>query len=95
MQIDKDTLQKIAHLARLELAEKDTEKMMQDMSNILSFVEKLNEVNTEGVTPLTTLSHEINALREDEVKPHMDHTEALKNAPKKDDDFFRVPKALD
>lgn len=95
MQIDKDTLQKIAHLARLELAEKDTEKMMQDMSNILSFVEKLNEVNTEGVTPLTTLSHEINALREDKVKLHMDHTEALKNAPKKDDDFFRVPKVLD
>ncbi len=95
MKIDKKTLQKIAHLARLEFDEKDTEKMMQDMSNMVSFVEKLNEVDTTGVEPLTTMSHEINALREDEVKTHLDHEEALKNAPKKDADYFRVPKVLE
>ncbi len=95
MKIDKETLNKIAHLARLEFDEKDAEKMMQDMTNMVSFVEKLNEVDTSGVEPLTTMSHEINALREDEVKPHLDHELALKNAPKKDTDYFRVPKVLE
>lgn len=95
MNIDKETLNKIAHLARLEFDEKDAEKMLADMSNIISFVEKLNEVNTDGVEPLTTMSHEINALREDEVKPHLAHELALKNAPKKDADYFRVPKVLE
>ncbi len=95
MKIDKDTLAKIAHLARLEFDEKDAEKMMQDMSNMVSFVEKLNEVDTTGIEPLTTMSHEINSLREDEVKPHLDHDLALQNAPKKDADFFRVPKVME
>jgi len=95
MNIDKDTLNKIAHLARLEFDEKDSEKMMKDMNNIISFVEKLNEVNTDGVEPLTTMSHEINALREDEVRPHLSHDLALSSAPKKDSDYFRVPKVLE
>jgi aspartyl-tRNA(Asn)/glutamyl-tRNA(Gln) amidotransferase subunit C len=95
MKINRELLDKIAHLARLELNEKDAEKMMQDMTAIIDWMEKLNEINTDGVEPLTTMSHEINALREDEVKPHLDHTAALKNAPKKDLDYFRVPKVLD
>jgi aspartyl-tRNA(Asn)/glutamyl-tRNA(Gln) amidotransferase subunit C len=95
MKIDKDTLNKIAHLSRLEISEKDTDQILKDMNNIVAFVEKLNEVNTDGVEPLTTMSHEINALREDEVKPHLDHNRALKNAPKKDEDYFRVPKVLE
>lgn len=95
MNIDKETLNKIAHLARLEFEEKDSEKMLQELSNIISFVEKLNEVDTEGIEPLTTMSHEVNALRTDEVKPHLDHDLALKNAPKKDADYFRVPKVLE
>jgi aspartyl-tRNA(Asn)/glutamyl-tRNA(Gln) amidotransferase subunit C len=95
MKINREVLDKIAHLARLEFDEKDAEKMMKDMTAIVSWVEKLNEVDTEGVEPLTTMSHEINSLREDEVKPHLDHDEALKNAPKKDSDYFRVPKVLE
>jgi aspartyl-tRNA(Asn)/glutamyl-tRNA(Gln) amidotransferase subunit C len=95
MKVDKETLDKIAHLARLEFDEKDAEKMVNDLGNIITFVEKLNEVNTDGVAPLTTMSHEINSLREDEVKPHLDHSVALHGAPKKDDDYFRVPKVLE
>jgi aspartyl-tRNA(Asn)/glutamyl-tRNA(Gln) amidotransferase subunit C len=95
MKVDKETLDKIAHLARLEFDDKDSEKMIKDLGNIISFVEKLNEVNTDGVEPLTTMSHEINALREDEVKPHLDHDIALQSAPKKDSDYFRVPKVLE
>jgi len=65
------------------------------MTAVVSFVEKLNEVNTDGVEPLTTMSHEINSLREDEVKQHLPHEEALRNAPKKNEDFFLVPKVLE
>ncbi len=95
MKIDRSLLDKIAHLSRLEFDEKDAEKMMQDMTAIVEWVEKLKEVDTEGVEPLTTMSHEINALREDEVKEHLSHERALKNAPKKDSDYFRVPKVLE
>lgn len=95
MKIDRALLDKIAHLSRLEFEEKDAEKMMKDMTAIVDWVEKLKEVNTDGVEPLTTMSHEINVLREDEVKPHMSHEEALLNAPKKDADYFRVPKVLE
>jgi aspartyl-tRNA(Asn)/glutamyl-tRNA(Gln) amidotransferase subunit C len=95
MKINRDVLDKIAHLARLEFDEKDVEKMMNDMTAIVNWMEKLNEVDTEGVEPLTTMSNEVNSLREDEVKPHLQHEEALKNAPKKDSDYFRVPKVLE
>jgi aspartyl-tRNA(Asn)/glutamyl-tRNA(Gln) amidotransferase subunit C len=95
MNIDKQLLDKIAHLARLEFDEKDADKMTQDMTNIVNWVDKLNEVDTTGVEPLTTMSHEINALREDEVKEHLPHDQVLLNAPKKDADYFRVPKVIE
>lgn len=95
MELDKETLSKIAHLARLEFNEKDAEAMLKDMSSILSFVEKLNEVNTEGVEPLTTMSHELNALREDKISPHLNTSTALESAPEKDNTYFRVPKVLE
>jgi aspartyl-tRNA(Asn)/glutamyl-tRNA(Gln) amidotransferase subunit C len=95
MKLDLETLQKIAHLSRLEINEKDTDQMLRDMSNMLTFVEKLNEVNTDGVAPLTTMSHEINSLRDDVAKVDLTHDEVLSNAPKKDEDYFRVPKVLE
>jgi aspartyl-tRNA(Asn)/glutamyl-tRNA(Gln) amidotransferase subunit C len=95
MQIDRSLLDKIAHLSRLEFDEKDAEKMMKDMTAIVDWVEKLKEVDTEGVEPLTTMSSEVNALRDDVVKEHLSHDRALRNAPKKDFDYFRVPKVLE
>ncbi len=95
MKLDVETLQKIAHLSRLDINEKDTDQMLRDMSNMLTFVEKLNEVNTDGVAPLTTMSHEINNFREDVAKFELTHDEVLRNAPKKDRDYFRVPKVLE
>ena len=65
------------------------------MTKIITWVEKLNEVDTHGVEPLTTMSHEINALREDEVKNHLNHEQALESAPKRDADYFRVPKVIE
>lgn len=95
MKIDRQHLDKIAHLARLEFDERDALKMMEDMTAIVNWVEKLNEVNTDGVEPLTTMSYEVNSWREDEVRPHLPHDKALENAPHKDKDFFRVPKVID
>lgn len=95
MKIDRALLDKIAHLARLEIDEKDADKMLKDMTAIVDWVEKLKEVDTEGVEPLTTMSFEVNVLREDEVKEHLPHERALHNAPKKDEDYFRVPKVLE
>ena len=95
MKIDKASIKKIAHLARLEFDENSAEKMSNDMSQILDWVEQLNEVDTSQVDPLTTMSSEVNVMREDKVGAHLDHEAALKNAPKRDSDYFRVPKVLD
>jgi len=95
MIINRELLDKIAHLSRLEFEEKDAEKMMEDMTAIVSWVEKLNEVNTDGVESLTTMSHEVNALRDDEVKQDLSHADALRNAPATNGDYFTVPKVLE
>lgn len=95
MKITKESIRKIAHLARLEFDENSAEKMSKDMSQILNWVEQLNEVDTTGVEPLTTMSTEVNDMREDKVVNQLTHEAALRNAPKRDDDYFRVPKVLE
>ncbi|WP_186756204.1 Asp-tRNA(Asn)/Glu-tRNA(Gln) amidotransferase subunit GatC [Echinicola salinicaeni] len=95
MKIDTNTLKKIAHLARLEFDENSAKKMTRDMSQILDWVEHLEQVDTEGVEPITTMSSEINVLREDAEGKHLEHEKGLKNAPQRDSDYFRVPKVLE
>lgn len=95
MKIDKNTLHKIAHLARIQILPGEEEGYMKDLEEILTWVEKLNELDTDGIEPLTNMSFEINALREDEKGEPLSHERALKNAPKKDQDHFRVPKVLE
>ena len=95
MKIDRTTLESTAHLARIEIKEEDAQAMMDDMTKIITWVEQLEEVNTDDVEPLTTMSHEVNALRDDVNKPHLSHDNALKNAPKKDSNYFKVPKVMD
>jgi aspartyl-tRNA(Asn)/glutamyl-tRNA(Gln) amidotransferase subunit C len=95
MKIDLNTVKKMAHLARLEFNGEGAEKMKQDMTQILDWVEQLNEVDTENVEPLTTMSSEVNVLREDVVGEHLSRERGLQNAPQKDSDYFRVPKVLE
>ncbi|MDO3642768.1 Asp-tRNA(Asn)/Glu-tRNA(Gln) amidotransferase subunit GatC [Mucilaginibacter sp. L3T2-6] len=95
MTIDKETVDKIAHLARLELTSEETDDMMKDMSKILDFMAKLNEIDTSGVEPLVYMTDEVNVLREDVVKQEITHQEALQNAPKHDDDYFLVAKVIE
>ena len=95
MTIDKETVDKIAHLARLELSPGETDEMIKDMSKILDFMAKLNEIDTAGVEPLVYMTDEVNVLREDVVKQQITHQEALLNAPKHDDDYFLVAKVIE
>jgi aspartyl-tRNA(Asn)/glutamyl-tRNA(Gln) amidotransferase subunit C len=95
MQIDKDTVNKIAHLARLEVTEQESEELIQDMSRILDFMAKLNEVDTSNVEPLIYMTNEVNVLREDVVKQEVTHQEALLNAPEQDGQHFLVAKVIE
>lgn len=95
MKITEELIDHIAHLARLEFQGEDKVSIQKDMERMIEFVDKLSEIDTENVEPLIFMSEEINRLREDEPKITVTHEEALKNAPKKDSDYFRIPKVLD
>jgi len=94
MKITPEKVQELAALSRLKFEGEAAEKMLRDLENILEMCEKLNEVNTDGVEPLIYMTDRVNNLREDKVEQEITHEEALKNAPKKDSDFFRVPKVI-
>lgn len=95
MNIDKETLHKVAHLAHVEVDPSREKEMIRDLEEMLTWVEKLKEVDTEGVEPLTHMSFEKNALRADEVKRELSKEEGLRNAPRHDGTHFQVPKVLD
>lgn len=95
MKIDDDLFDHISHLARLSFEGEERETIKKDMDNITNFMDQLQELNTDNVEPLIFMNEEINNLREDEPVVSVSHEEALKNAPKKDTDYFRIPKVLD
>jgi aspartyl-tRNA(Asn)/glutamyl-tRNA(Gln) amidotransferase subunit C len=84
----------LAELRKLEYEPADKEKIQADLQKILDLVEKLAEVNVEGVEPLIYMTDERNVLRKDEVKDMVSKEDALSNAPQKDSDYFRVPKVI-
>ncbi len=95
MKIDNETVDKIAHLARLEYTAEGKEQIIKDMNNMLGFIDKLNELDTSNVEPLIYMSNEVNVLREDDVIQEITQDEGLKNAPKHDSDYFKVPKVIE
>lgn len=94
MKIDLDTIEKVAHLARLEVKEDEKQGLLDDMNNILSFMDKLNEVNTDNVKPLVYMNEEFNVLRDDEVKATISREQGLRNSPSHDGKHFRVAKVI-
>ena len=94
MEITNKLIQDIAALAKLEFDEKSAEQMKADLGKIIGFFDKLSEVDTDGVEPLIYLSEEVSVLRKDEIKAVVSQVEALKNAPEKDSDYFKVPTIL-
>lgn len=95
MKITEEKIRQLAHLARLEFNGEETASIKQDLENILNLCEKLNEVNTEGTEPLIYMTSVSNNVREDIAFQEFDRDELLKNAPKKDSDYFRVPKVIE
>lgn len=93
--IDIKTVDEIAHLARLEFDEQSKPEILNDINRMLSFVDKLNELDTTNVEPLIYMTDEKNVLRPDVPETTLTQKEALKNAPKKDSDYFKAPKVID
>lgn len=95
MKIDETTVDKIAGLAKLSFDGDQKEEIISDMNNMLAFISKLEEVNTDGVEPLIHITSFENVLREDDAYTFTTQEEALKNAPAKDATYFRMPKVIE
>ena len=91
MNIDKPLLRKIAQLAQLEIDVRNEATLLEDLSKIVTWIEKLQELDTVGVAPLDTMSWEPNVLQEDIAQAPLAHEKGLANAPSKDANYFRVP----
>lgn len=94
MEVNDLLVEKLATLARLRFDEQEKLEIKADLQQMISFVEKLQELNTEGVEPLLHMSSHVNTLREDVVRGSIPRHEALKNAPDSDGIFFKVPKVI-
>ena len=92
--IDDKLISDLSRLAKLKFDNLQSEKMKNDLDKIIIFIDKLSEINTSGVEPLIYLSEEVNVLRVDEIKDEVSQENALKNAPQKDSDYFKVPTVL-
>ena len=95
MKIDQKTVEKMAHLARLELSEQEGVRMVEDLSKILNWMDQLKELDTTNVLPLTHMSEEVNVFREDIVKNELSREKGLRNAPSQDGEHFQVPKVIE
>ena len=88
-------MDKLATLAKLEFENEAKDGIINDLNRVLTFIDKLNELDTEGVEPLIYMTDEVNVMREDEVRQEITQEQALHNAPEKDSDYFRVHKVID
>jgi len=95
MSIDKDTVKHISKLARISLDEKKIDNLSKDLSSIMKFIEKLNELNTDKTTPLTSIINASLKSRDDDVKDGKIRDQILKNSPEKNEEFFVVPKVIE
>ena len=95
MSIDKDTVKHIAKLARISLDEKKINSLSKDLSSIMKFIGKLNELNTEKTVPLTSIINASLRSRKDEVSDEKIRDQILKNSPEKNEEFFVVPKVIE
>ncbi|MBY0541918.1 MAG: Asp-tRNA(Asn)/Glu-tRNA(Gln) amidotransferase subunit GatC [Sphingobacteriaceae bacterium] len=95
MIIDEKTIHKVADLARIEIKEEEVETLSLEMNKILTFMEKLNELDTSNVKPLVYMNEEVNVWREDVAKQEITVAEGLKNSAVHNENFFFVPKIIE
>ena len=94
MEVTDEMIKNLADLSRLTFNPLETEEIKKDLQQMISFVEKLNEVNTSNVEPLLHMTEAVNIYREDVVQGSMEKAEALQNAPLADNNYFKVPKVI-
>ena len=95
MSIDLKTIKHISKLSRISVDEKKAEKLAGDLNSILDFIEKLNELKTDNVEPLTSIAETTLKLRPDEIKSKNLRKQVIKNSPKENEDYFVVPKVIE
>lgn len=94
MPVSKEEVIKISNLAKLKLNDEEVAEFTGDMNKILDYMDKLNELDTENVKPLSHPLEGTNVFREDELKSSIDREDALINAPDRTEEFFKVPKVI-
>ncbi len=95
METNDELIDRLSSLAKLEFTEATKRNdIKSDLTKIISFVDKLNEVDTEGIAPMIYVNEDIGVLRNDIANQTITKAQALKNAPQKDSDYFKVPKVL-
>ena len=94
MAVTRKDVEYIAELARLKFKDEELENFTHQLNEILSYVDKLNELDTENVEPLSHPVENVNVFRNDELKESISTEDSLKNAPDKTDEFFKVPKVI-
>jgi aspartyl-tRNA(Asn)/glutamyl-tRNA(Gln) amidotransferase subunit C len=95
MSVDADTVRRIAHLARIAVADSEVENLRGELNAILAFVEQLQEVNLEGIEPMTSVTPMAMKKRADVVTDGGIAEDVVKNAPASEDNFFLVPKVVE
>ncbi len=95
IKIDETQVRRVALLSRLELNDDEVSQFSTQLSAIVEYIEKLNELDTDGVEPLAHCLPVHNVLREDVPRPSLSNDAALANAPDREDEYFKVPKILD
>lgn len=95
MNIDQKTVHKVADLARIAIKDDEIEALTGELSKILTFMDKLNELDTTGVAPLVYMNEQVNVWRNDQVKKEISTADALKNSAVLHEQFFLVPKVID
>ncbi len=93
--IDETQVRRVALLSRLELSDQEITQFSGELSDIVTYIEKLNELDTDNVEPLAHCLAVHNVLREDVPVPSLTNEQALANAPQREDEYFKVPKVLD
>lgn len=94
MEVNNQLIDNLSELARLQFTDPEKLAVKNDLQRMISFVEKLKEVDTRNTEPLSHMGQALNVFREDEVKGSMDKMEALQNAPGADKDYLKVPKVI-
>ena len=94
MKLTQKEVEYVANLARIQVSEAEKDQLSSQLSSILTYMQELNQVNIEGVSPMASVLSQANVLREDEVRESVTQDEAIANAPTAKDGMFQVPKII-